>query len=54
MPRGKQRYPFRSDDYSNFDDYDGSSEKITALVEHFTRKWNCPEDVPRYAITAQA
>jgi hypothetical protein len=54
MPRGKQKYPFRSDDYPMFDNYDGSSEKITALVEHFTAKWSWPEKVPRYAITAQA
>jgi len=54
MARGKQKYPFRSDDYPKFDDYDGSSEKITALVEYFTAKWGWPEKVPRYAITAQA
>lgn len=54
MPRGKQKYPFRSDDYPKFDNYDGSSEKITALVEYFTKKWSWPDPVPRYAITRMA
>jgi len=54
MPRGKQKYPFRSDDFSKFDDYDGSPEKITALVKYFTEKWSWPVDVPRYAVRAMA
>jgi len=54
MLRGKRIYPFKSDDYSKFDDYDGSTEKVTALVDYFTQKWNWPKPVPRYAICAMA
>jgi len=43
----RQRYPFNSADYQLFDDYDGSPEKVTALVDYFTEKWRWPDKVPR-------
>jgi hypothetical protein len=50
----RQRYPFNSADYHLFDDYDGSSEKITVLVDSFTQKWGRPEKIPRYAVIQMA
>jgi hypothetical protein len=53
MRGNKPKYPFRSDDFLMFENYDGSSERVTALVEHFKAKWGM-KDLPRYAITAMA